>query len=69
MNAVAYRTFLRRLISMLSFILCRFLVAAPNFFVWAMHKIAGSRLHTSPTPGIMSILLLSHEALGILDIQ
>lgn len=54
---------------MLSFILCRFLVAAPNFFVWAMHKIAGSRLHTSPTPGIMSILLLSHEALGILDIQ
>ena len=35
----------------------------------AMHKIADPWLHTCPTPGILSMLLLSHEGLGILDIE
>jgi hypothetical protein len=67
--AVGYGTFLSRLISLSSLILCKFLAGANRFVVRAVHKIAGPWLHTCPAPGILSMLLLSHERLGILDIQ
>ena len=41
MDAVGYRMFLSRLISMLSLILCKFLAGAARFFVGAVHPIAG----------------------------